>query len=310
MTPLPTQGKWRGILTQLGVPGECLTGKHCACPVCAATAGHGGKDRFRFADKDGSGNWHCSRCGHGSGFDLLMKHRGIDFKAARALVAEIVGEVAPHPVKAAADPVKQREAAQRLWNSAHRLKDGDGVEDYLAARGLSTRSPSLRFSPRCRTARGEYHPAMLALVCDAEGSALTVHRTYLAGEGKAKIASPRELMPGKLSDGCAVRLHPPGPVLGVAEGVETALAASALFGVPVWAALNATMLERFQPPVGVQELLIASDSDLSFTGQKAAYTLAHKLAGKVAVSVRIPPVTGDWADIVLAQRNAANGAGR
>ena len=304
MTPLPTQGKWRGILAQLGVPPECLTGKHGRCPVC--TDG-GGRDRFRFDDKDGKGTWICSKGHAGDGFKLLMEVKGIDFKAAAALVAEIVGEVKPQAIKPAADPAKQKATAQRLWNGAQRLRDGDGVEDYLSARGLSTRSPSLRFSPRCRTSRGEYHPAMLALVCDAEGSALTVHRTYLAGEGKAAIESPRELMPGKLSDGCAVRLHPPGPVLGVAEGVETALAASALFGVPVWAALNATMLEKWTPPVGVGEILICADRDPSFAGEKAAYTLAHKLAGKVAVSVRVPPQIGDWADIVLAQRNAARG---
>ena len=42
-------GRWHGILTALGVPQEFLTGKHGPCPIC------GGKDRFRFDNKNGRG---------------------------------------------------------------------------------------------------------------------------------------------------------------------------------------------------------------------------------------------------------------
>jgi putative DNA primase/helicase len=40
----------------------------------------GGKDRFRFDDKEGHGTWICTHCGAGDGFSLLMKVMGIDFK--------------------------------------------------------------------------------------------------------------------------------------------------------------------------------------------------------------------------------------
>ena len=305
MTDLPTLGRWRDILTQLGVDPSCLTGRHGPCPICK-----GGKDRFRFDDKGGKGTWFCNVCQAGDGFTLLMKLHGLSFPEAARMVEGVVGRAEAAPARKPADPEKQRARSAELWNAARRLADGDPVEVYLAARGLSTRSPALRFAERCRTSRGEYHPAMLAQVCDAAGRALTVHRTYLAGEAKAAIECPRELMPGKLEGGCAVRLHPPAPTLGVAEGVETALAASALFGVPVWAALNATMLEKWIAPVGVNRVLIFSDKDASFTGEKAAYTLAHKLAGKCEVSVRVPPAAGDWADVILEQRERVHNQGR
>ena len=69
-----------------------------------------------------------------------------------------------------------------------------------------------------------------------------LHRTYLTADGsKASVISPRRLMSGTVAKGAAIRLAPAGEALGIAEGIETALSASALFGVPCWAAVNAGM---------------------------------------------------------------------
>lgn len=48
-------GRWRAILLSLGVNERALSGKHGPCPLC------GGRDRFRFDDKDG-----CHRPAHRS----------------------------------------------------------------------------------------------------------------------------------------------------------------------------------------------------------------------------------------------------
>ena len=54
-------GRWPGILKHFGLDDRTLSGDHCPCPVC------GGKDRFRFDDKEGRGTYYCSHCGAGHG---------------------------------------------------------------------------------------------------------------------------------------------------------------------------------------------------------------------------------------------------
>jgi putative DNA primase/helicase len=158
----------------------------------------------------------------------------------------------------------------------------------------------LRFIERCRAPDGVPRPALLALVSDPEGRPMTIHRTFLGPSGKADMEHPRALMPGPLADGAAIRLFPlTGGILGIAEGIETAFAAADRFGIPVWSAINATMLAKWTPPPQVREVWVFGDNDAKFGGQAAAFTLAHRLAGRLGlrVQVHVPRVTGhDWAD--------------
>ena len=85
-------GRWRTILADLGVSEGFLRNKHGPCPAC------GGKDRFRFDDKDGQGTWYCSQCGGrdrggggGTGLGLLMRCSGIDYCAAVNMVGDALG---------------------------------------------------------------------------------------------------------------------------------------------------------------------------------------------------------------------------
>jgi putative DNA primase/helicase len=145
-------------------------------------------------------------------------------------------------------------------------------------------------------------PAMIAMVCDAEGRAVTIHRTYLTMDGKkADIKSPKKLMPPKGTvSGCAVRLFDPeNGLLGVAEGIETAVSCQQLFGIPTWAAISTNGIETFIPPKGVRKVVIYADNDPNFAGQKAAYVLANRLYLKdFIVEVLIPDVVGDFNDLL------------
>lgn len=113
-------------------------------------------------------------------------------------------------------------------------------------------------------------------------------------------------MPGKVPDGSAIRLCPPAERLGIAEGIETALAAARLFNMPVWAATNATMLAKWQPPDCAREIIVFGDADPAFGGQAAAYSLAHRLAVRDrTVRVELPPQIGtDWADVLETELRA------
>ena len=118
-------------------------------------------------------------------------------------------------------------------------------------------------------------------------------------------------MPGTIAKGSAVRLAPPIDVLGIAEGIETALSASALFAVPCWAALNAGMLAAWQPPPEVKRIIIFGDNDPEYAGQAAAYALARRLgSNKYVVEVHVPADPGaDWNDVHRLQLNAAADVG-
>lgn len=141
------QGKWRGMLPQLGIDSRHLSGKHGPCPACDGT------DRFRFDDKDGRGTYICSHCGAGDGFSLLMIAKRIGFKEAAELIEGIVGSVPRENEKRQDRSEKSlREAMNALWGSGRPISDLDVAGRYLAGRNIHMAEyPSaLRFVERCR----------------------------------------------------------------------------------------------------------------------------------------------------------------
>lgn len=291
------RGCWTTILSGFGIDRKFLLNKNGPCPMC------GGKDRFRFDNDKGNGTYFCNGCGAGDGLQLVMAFKGWDFTTAASEVDKVVGNAAkdPRPRKKL-DDEGQRRLLRKQYDASRPVAEGDPVHAYLTGRVALPRTlpKCLRFDPNCRALDGSRHPAMLAVVEDPEGNATTIHRTYLGPNGKADIDTPRALMPGEIGDGSAVRLFPVhGDRLGIAEGIETAFAAAARFSVPVWAALNAGQLAKWQPPSNVRRVIVFGDCDEKFGGQAAAYSLAHRLATKLNldVEVKIPDTFGcDWAD--------------
>ena len=291
------QGRWHGILSGFGVSAKQLSGKHCACPVC------GGSDRFRFDDKDGRGTFFCSHCGPGDGVKLVMSVKGMSFKDAAQEIEAIAGAVQPMPVAKIPDEAQKLQALKRVWSESRPLQHGDEAMRYLAGRGLNLATPpdSLRLHPGLSYYDGAKvigtFPAMVARVQAPDGSGATLHRTYLKDGRKAPVEHAKKLMPGKPITGGAIRLQAAGAEVGIAEGIETALAASIRFGLPVWSAINANGIETFQPPAGIERVVIFADSDASFTGQKSAYAAAFRLTKLgYRVEVMVPPTEGDWID--------------
>jgi len=294
-----TRGRWQGLLPSLGVSPRLLTGKHMACPICRE-----GRDRFRFDDKDGGGTWICSRCGAGDGISLVMRVNGWDFKQAAVEIERHVGAVeyrTPTPKRSDAD---KRQDMNAVWQKATRIQAGDPAARYLSGRtGLAEFPDCLRSAERLRyydESGSSFHPAMVAMVFDTDSRPVNIHRTYLSKSGsKAAVAEPRRTMPGELPKGSAIRLARHSGTLGIAEGIETALSATALFGVPCWAVINTAIMSKWTVPDDVSELVIFGDNDMNFAGQAAAYELAHRACRSgLAISVRLPPVAGsDWNDI-------------
>lgn len=301
------RGHWRDILLQLGVEAKFLENRHGPCPMC------GGHDRYRWDNKDGNGTYYCNQCKAGNGLQLLLNLNGWDLATAFREVDGVLGNAERDPPKPEMNDVAHVRRLNDLWLGATPLVSGDLAQRYLASRvALPPTIPScLRLNERCPAPDRIPRPALLALVSGPGGEPVTVHRTFLGPNGKADMENPRALMPGKLSDGAAIRLFPlAGERLRIAEGIETAFAAADRFEVPVWSAINATMLAKWTPPPQVREVWVFGDNDAKFGGQAAAFSLAHKLAGRLGlrVHVRVPCETGhDWADESGDVDNFSNG---
>ncbi len=191
-------------------------------------------------------------------------------------------------------------AARRLWSEARPLA-GTAAETYLAGRGIATASAALRYHPRSPFGRWpstSFRPALIAAVHDHRGLA-GVHRTFLGDQPTtAAPVPPAKCALGRLGSG-AVRLDPPGPVLGLAEGVETALSASLLFGVPCWATLGAERFGRVAVPDGVRKLLLFLDRDRG--GRRAELLARQALASRMSIEAHYPATEGDdWNDVLRA----------
>lgn len=290
-------GKWPGILAALGVDEQFLRRKHGACPFC------GGNDRFRFDDKNGSGSFICSHCGAGGGMEFLMRLYGWSFKEAAANVDRVMGtvkEAARQDERSEADKVA---AIKRVLRECQPVTHGDPVWTYLNRRtGIDVVPPDIKYHPSMYHSEGGKHPVMVSILRGQDGTGATLHRTYLTMDGrKASVEPAKKFMAGKRLNGGAVRLSRVQECIGIAEGIENALAASIRFGVPVWAATNAVLLEQFLPPEGIKSVRIFGDNDSTYTGQAAAFVLARRLVRDgIAVELDFPSQQDtDWCDLVM-----------
>lgn len=307
-------GRWPEVLAALGIDREHLRNRHGPCPVC------GGKDRFRFDDKEGRGTWICSQCGAGDGFMLLQRVHGWGFaeslrEVTKAARIDSEHSRSPAPRGTISDrecmkgaPATPTPRTRALMRSVASLADVGDTVTYLESRHLWPLPAGC--SLRAHAGAPYYDgpelvgkfPALVAAVADIEGEMVTCHVTYLQHGRKLQGYAPRKILgPMAGRRGCAVRLMPlAGDTLGIAEGLETALAAAQIHGVPTWAALNAGMLTKFVPPPGIHRVMIFADADRA--GLEAAWHLREELDGRATCELRTPPLPHkDWNDVLLAR---------
>jgi predicted P-loop ATPase len=224
---------------------------------------------------------------HGTG---LTEGRLFD-EAAR--LAHLEHDVARQPRPTSAACPDHTLEIRRILDACMPLA-GSPAETYLQARGLGDPgAPDLLYHPDLtdfEARRGR--PGIVAIPRLVSGEAVGgIHRTYLLDDGSAKAPAGKKML-GKIAE-AAVRLFPlpEDGHLGVAEGIETALAAHALFGIPVWAALSADGLARFSWPEGVSHVTIYADA--GDTGRQAAATLSDRLNLADIPNRIVAPLHGD-----------------
>ncbi len=302
-------GRWREILSTLGLPSTSLNGKPQPCPLCKGT------DRFQFTDRGGEGEFICRGCGAGKGMGLLMKFRGWDFRHAAEEVDAVIGNLpSTKPARTGGGVPPTTNDLRRLWGQGELITENSAAGRYLISRGLKVEGHqslrairSLRHAPTKRD-----FPGLLARFVDADGAGKQIQRLYLTETGsKADVTPNRMFVQGHtMPKGGAIRLGDAAEVMGVAEGFETALSAAQLHGMPVWATTSAEMLKAWTPPKNAKRILVFADNDGSFTGQAAAFELARRLVLEAqrdgierVLEVHIPLQKGtDWNDVLRKEK--------
>ena len=210
------------------------------------------------------------------------------------------------------NPDYLRKKLQATWDAAKPVTAGDPVALYLRNRiaefNLRFISVDIRYHPGLELWDSresdnprliDVYPAMIGRVRNGAGRPISLHRTYLTAAGK-KAPVDADLVKKQMTgveklDGGAIHLMPVGggPMIGVAEGIETAYAAlTATNGkLPLVSTLNAGNMAKFVwPTPHTKAIVIFEDNDPQDArgrqaGKEAADAL-EKRAVKADLEVR------------------------
>lgn len=276
------------VLSHFGLPP--ITGmRHFAgeCPLCKK------RKKFRLNRFNGSVNYICV-CGAGSVIKLVCESQGLEFKDACKEIDRLIGN---EFIKPTAPPAQQNEITKiarkdqlmNRYQAIHTLR-GSSVEGYLKSRGIyELPQMSVKYSrSEFDKAENRSFECMYAIATDEQMNIVYTHKTYLDGAKKAdcqvnkkmetvnKYNLPCDSCGHEHAANVAVRMFEPSEILGISEGIESALSAKQLFGFPVWSVLNTSIMKEFKAPKGVRTLIIYADNDKNGAGLAAAFTCGHK----------------------------------
>ena len=316
-----------------------------------------------FVVTPGKGIFYCRPSGAtGDAVDMvehakgLAKREALEFVTGRLPagkngeepVDDMIDRLPPEtpPATAGSGGKRVTSAIDRLIKRAKPIAGTYG-EDYLHARGLLPQKrltrdllfiPDLDFwiagdrdAPPAKIAT---LPAMIAVIRNAAGDPIGVHRTYLDPENPRKWIPPGGGKAKKFlgdAKGGLIRLGRPGDKLAVGEGIETTLAWYALGLGPedvsiacglslgnIAGACTATIahptglkparIANGDPdpkrpgivlPEGVRELILLGDGDSDFFTTRTHLLAAGRRyrADGLVVSVHFAPDGKDWADV-------------
>ncbi|WP_370621739.1 primase-helicase zinc-binding domain-containing protein [Citrobacter portucalensis] len=297
-------GSWRTTLDALGV--KLPSGRsHGPCPHC------GGKDRFRFDDKN-RGRWFCNGCGSGDGWDLLKLTFGwTDADALRELNAYLGGNL-PQPViqnPSPAEPEMTDEEKLAVLHQHMRLireNHKTGTCFYLRSKGYGDHSViqltrTLEFplpdDKKLIFTRG----ATILRLYDWTGEVVAIQGIYRtrAGEIYKRLLAGSSKSAQYGTHRVVGAFDPTLPFV-VSEGYATAFALGVMFPeVNSLMALDAGNLRnvaaRIRERYPDARIAIAADNDANGAGQRGALK-ARDMLGDIEISW--PEASGeDWDDV-------------
>ena len=212
---------------------------------------------------------------------------------------------------------KRKYAIKMVWSNCKPII-GTKAEVYLRSRGikgdLTVFGRNLMFNPRLTTWVNDERksfPGLIAVI-RKNGVGLTLHRTFMAHNGKSKapIENPKMQMKAPESVvGGLIELDKPVEVdgmkiIGVCEGLETGLSIREATGCPMWVGVSDRLMEDMIIPKDVTHVLIWADLEPSGAGTAAAARMKTRLEFEGRhVEVIAPTQFGrekmDWNDVYV-----------
>ena len=290
-------GAWRQTLENYGC--HLPSGRHHGpCPVC------GGKDRFRFDDKEGRGTWFCSQCDPQSGGGLLLLSRFLG-KPTIEVANELLGNT---PERSRA-PVYRSFVSEDQIRKANHEQARKGAEALLASSELRQHAYMsdrgldgqwlVNGEPIMGKDRAIIQPGDLLLVpaykAEGDGSKLV---------NVQKIKANKEKRPLFGGDMAAVyhKLDGHQKLIAIVEGYATGVTANQVTGATTYCAFNTGNLAAVSAWVaghhpGVSVVFFADHDELDITHQwRPGEKFAKDAAAPIGATVALPPELGDWDD--------------
>jgi hypothetical protein len=183
-------------------------------------------------------------------------------------------------------------SAWRVWLAGRPIA-GTAAARYFERRGLVPPDPArYRFALHLEyRATKTTHPGLLFRVDDPAGEFVGINRIFLTDAGdKAAVLDPKQAL-GSVNKG-TIWHTPPASTVILAEGGEDGLAiCTALPAAAVWSATTAAHLGNFQPPTGLQTLIIAQQNDQEGAAATARLLRNFAAAGDAAIRILVHTAT-------------------
>lgn len=259
----------------------------CRCPVPTHGKGRGDR-RPSLGVSDGRKGvvFHCfAGCSHDQVAAAIDNLAGAPLPAAR-------------PPLGGVKPKTTSTFARKLWSYSRPIS-GTLADKYLRSRGFTAPPPAtIRFLPRYRYDAMREFSCLIAAVQAPSREITAVQLTFLGADGrKAPVTYPRRAI-GPYADGM-LRLAAVASELGIAEGFETAWAASLIHKIPVWATLSGERFMIVKIPPEASRLTIFADNDRP--GLAAAAALVDARPDLHIATVTPPRAGDDFASVWLRQ---------
>ncbi|HAR79958.1 MAG TPA: hypothetical protein DCR21_03920 [Succinivibrionaceae bacterium] len=179
---------------------------------------------------------------------------------------------------------------------AFRYFDGRGlskIRDYPEAFKVIRFHKSLKYLEDNGEEFGVF-PALVTKVQSPDGTGVSLHRTYLFNGKKAPVDKPKKMTPADRTVPSACRYIQIGGdvtdgILGIAEGIETAISCFLATGIPTYSSVCAQNLKTFEAPANVHTVIVFADKDKSKTGEEAANVLKANMAKQGVICTVVLP---------------------